>query len=104
PMGASRTLEGDRLRAAQERELMLTIMEIEGVEAVRVHLARPERSVFVREDAPPSASFMVRMARGRQLSESQVSDVDNLGAASVPGLAIEAVRIVDQHGRLLRDR
>ena len=101
PMGASRTLEGDRLRAAQERELMLTITEIDGVEAVRVHLARPERSVFVREDAPPSASVMVRMARGRQLSESQVSAVANLVAASVPGLAIEAVRIVDQHGRLL---
>src|SRR5690606_6886067 len=59
------------------------------------------RSVFVREDAPPSASVMVRMARGRQLSESQVSAVANLVAASVPGLAIEAVRIVDQHGRLL---
>src|SRR5690606_33559208 len=30
PMGASRTLEGDRLRAAQERELTLTIGEIDG--------------------------------------------------------------------------
>src|SRR5690554_6924686 len=89
PMGASRTLEGDRLRAAQERELMLTITEIDGVEAVRVHLARPERSVFVREDAPPSASVMVRMARGRQLSESQVSAVANLVAASVPGRSEE---------------
>src|SRR5690606_36794489 len=59
------------------------------------------RSVFVREDAPPSASVMIRMARGRQLSESQVSAMANLVAASVPGLAIEAVRIVDQHGRLL---
>lgn len=101
PMGASRTLEGDRLRAAQERELMLTIMEIDGVEAVRVHLARPERSVFVREDAPPSASVMVRMARGRQLADSQVTAIANLVAASVPGLSIDAVRIVDQHGRLL---
>jgi len=101
PMGASRTLEGDRLRAAQERELTLTIMEIDGVEAVRVHLARPERSVFVREDAPPSASVMLRMARGRQLADSQVSAITNLVAASVPGLAIDAVRIVDQHGRLL---
>ena len=34
------------------------------VEAVRVHLARPERSVFVREDAPPSASVMVWSGRG----------------------------------------
>lgn len=101
PMGASRTLEGDRLRAAQERELNLTIAEIDGVEAVRVHLAKPERSVFVREDAPPSASVMLRMARGRQLSDSQVTAIANLVAASVPGLAIDAVRIIDQHGRLL---
>jgi len=101
PMGASRTLEGDRLRAAQERELTLTIGEINGVEAVRVHLARAERSVFVRENAPPSASVMVRMASGRQLSDGQVTAIANLVAASVPGLSIDAVRIVDQHGRLL---
>jgi flagellar M-ring protein FliF len=101
PMGASRTLEGDRLRAAQERDLMLTIKEIDGVEAVRVHLARPERSVFVRDEVPPTASVMVRMARGRQLSESQVTAIANLVAGSVPGLAADSVRIVDQHGRLL---
>ncbi|AKH44166.1 flagellar M-ring protein FliF [Altererythrobacter atlanticus] len=101
PMGASRTLEGDRLRAANERELTLTISEIDGVEAVRVHLAQADRSVFVRDNIPPSASVMVRMARGRQLSDSQVMAIANLVAGSVPGLAAEAVRIVDQHGRLL---
>ncbi|MBT2133193.1 flagellar M-ring protein FliF [Croceibacterium sp. LX-88] len=103
PMGASRTLEGDRLRAAQERELTLTVAEIDGVEAVRVHLARPDRSVFVRDDAPPSASVMVRMAPGRQLADSQVTAIANLVAASVPGLTVDAVRIVDQHGRLLSE-
>lgn len=101
PMGASRTLEGDRLRAAQERELQLTIMEIDGVEGVRVHLARGERSVFVREEVPPTASVMVRMARGRQLSDSQVAAISNLVAGAVPGLSIDAVQIADQHGRLL---
>jgi flagellar M-ring protein FliF len=101
PMGASRTLEGDRLRAAKERELTLTIAEIDGVEGVRVHLAEADRSVFVRENIPPSASVMVRMARGRQLSAAQVTAIANLVAASVPGLAIDAVRIADQHGRLL---
>ncbi|MBB3033992.1 flagellar basal-body MS-ring/collar protein FliF [Alteriqipengyuania lutimaris] len=104
PLGASRTLEGDRLRAAQERELMLTIQEIEGVESVRVHVAKAERSVFVREDVAPSASIMVRMARGRQLADSQVAAIVNLVAGSVPGLSIDAVRVVDQHGKLLTDR
>jgi flagellar M-ring protein FliF len=101
PMGASRTLEGDRLRAAQERELTLTIMEIDSVESVRVHLAKPERSVFVRDNVPPTASVMVRMARGRQLADTQVTAIANLVAASVPGLSIDAVRIIDQNGRLL---
>ncbi len=101
PMGASRTLEGDRLRAARERELTLTIAEIDGVEAVRVHLGQAERSVFVRDTLPPSASVMVRMASGRQLADSQVLAIANLVAGSVPGLSIDAVRIVDQHGRLL---
>ena len=101
PMGASRTLEGDRLRAAQERELQMTIMEIDGVEAVRVHLAKGERSVFVRQEVPPTASVMVRLARGRQLADSQVTAIANLVAGAVPGLSIDSVRIADQHGRLL---
>ncbi len=62
PLGASRTMEGERLRVARERELMLTIKEIDGVEAVRVHLAQPEQSVFVRESTPPAASVMLRLA------------------------------------------
>ena len=104
PMGASRTLEGERLRAARERDLQMTIQEIDGVEAVRVHLAEAEQSVFVRDNLPPTASVMVRLANGRQLSESQTSAIVNLVAGSVPGLAPESVRIVDQHGRLLSDR
>lgn len=103
PMGASRGLEGQRLQAARERELELTMMEIDGVEAVRVHLAEPEKSVFVRENVPPSASVMVKLKNGRQLSESQVRAIVNLVAGSVPGLSIDAVRVVDQHGRLLSE-
>jgi flagellar M-ring protein FliF len=101
PLGASRTLEGERLKSAREHELQLTIMEIDGVEAVRVHLAEAAKSVFVREDTPPTASVMVRMARGRQLGASQVAAVVNLVAGSVPGLSPDAVRVADQHGRLL---
>lgn len=103
PMGASRTLEGERLRTARERELILTIQQIDGVESVRVHLAEGEKSVFVRDNVEPTASVMVRMARGRSLSESQVRAVVNLVAGSVPGLTPDKVRVVDQHGRLISD-
>jgi flagellar M-ring protein FliF len=103
PLGTSRTLEGERLRLARERELMLTIKEIDGIESVRVHLATPERSVFVRENNPPSASVMVRLVNGRNLSPDQVAAIVNLVAASVPGMSPDAVRVVDQNGRLLSD-
>jgi len=104
PLGASRTLEGERLRAAREHELMLTIKEIDGVQSVRIHLAEGEKSVFVRDNVAPSASVMVRLADGRQLSQGQVSAIVNLVAGSVPGLTPDAVRVIDQHGRLLTDR
>ncbi|ARU15962.1 flagellar basal-body MS-ring/collar protein FliF [Croceicoccus marinus] len=103
PLGASKTMEGERLRVARERELQMTIAEIEGVESVRVHLAEAERSAFVRENTPPSASVMVRLARGRQLADSQVRAIVNLVAASVPGMSVDAVRVADQQGRLLSD-
>ncbi|WP_332310350.1 flagellar basal-body MS-ring/collar protein FliF [Altererythrobacter lutimaris] len=101
PLGSSRTLEGERLRLARERELMMTIQEIDGINSVRVHLATPERSVFVRENSPPSASVMVRLSRSRSLSKDQVDAIVNLVSGSVPGLASDAVRVVDQNGRLL---
>lgn len=101
PLGVSRTLEGERLRLARERELMLTIKEIDGIEAVRVHLATPERSVFVRKNTAPSASVLIRLAKGRSLSKSQVDAIVNLVSGSVPGLEEDAVRVVDQNGRLL---
>jgi flagellar M-ring protein FliF len=101
PLGASRTMEGERLRLARERELMLTIREIDGVEAVRVHLATPERSAFIRQNGAPSASVMLRLASGRTLREEQVEAIVNLVSGSVPELSPDAVRIVDQNGRLL---
>jgi len=103
PLGSSRTLEGERMRLARERELMLTIQEIDGIEAVRVHLATPERSVFVRSSNPPSASVMLRLVSGRSLSQPQVEAIVNLVSGSVPGMTADAVRVVDQNGRLLSD-
>lgn len=103
PMGASKTLEGERMRSAREHDLQLTIGEIDGVDSVRVHLAEGEKSVFVRDNTPPSASVMVKMKTGRQLGESQVAAIVNLVAGSVPGLTPDAVKVIDQHGRLLSD-
>ena len=101
PMGASRTLEADRLRSALEQDLVLSITEIDGVETARVRIAQAEKSVFVREDTPSSASVMLRLVKGRQLTAGQVSAIRNLVASAVPAMTTDAVQVVDQNGKLL---
>ncbi len=104
PMGASRTLEADRLRSALEQDLVMSITEIDGVESARVRIAQAEKSVFVREDTPPSASVMLRLVKGRQLTPGQVAAIRNLVASAVPGLSTDAVQVVDQNGKLLSQK
>ncbi len=101
PMGASRAVEGERLRQARETELARSIGAIDTVAEARVHLATPEASVFVRDKAEPSASVIVKLQPGRSLSDAQVRSIVNLVASSVPGMNPDAVTIVDQMGALL---
>jgi flagellar M-ring protein FliF len=101
PMGVSRAVEGERLRQARETELAKSIGEIESVQDARVHLAMPESSVFVRDNAQPSASVIVRLEPGRSLTQAQVRSIVNLVASSVPGLKADQVTIIDQMGALL---
>ena len=101
PMGVSRAVEGERLRQARETELAKSIQEIEGVTDARVHLAMPENTVFVRDNAAPSASVIVRLAGNHTLAEAQVRSIVNLVASSVPGMKPDAVTIVDGAGTLL---
>lgn len=101
PMGVSRAVEGERLRQARETELARSIEEIDAIGEARVHLATPEASVFVRDNAAPSAAVIVKLQAGRSLSDAQVSSIVNLVASSVPGMKPDAVTIVDQSGGLL---
>jgi flagellar M-ring protein FliF len=101
PLGVSRAVEGERLRQARETEIAKSVKAIDAVQEARVHLAMPESSVFVRDNAAPSASVMVRLAAGRSLSQEQVRSIINLVASSVPGMKPDAVTIVDQAGELL---
>jgi flagellar M-ring protein FliF len=104
PMGVSRAVEGERLRQARETELARSIEEIDAVAEARVHLATPEASVFVRDNAAPSASVVLKLQGGRSLSDAQVSSIVNLVASSVPGMKPDSVTVVDQMGGLLTSK
>ena len=101
PLGASRAVEAERIRAAREADLSRTIEAIDVVQTARVHLAAEQPSVFVRTRTNAAASVMLTLAQGRTLGEDQVQASVNLVASSVPGLAPEGVSVIDQNGRLL---
>ena len=103
PMGASRAVEGEKLRSAREMDLARTIEAIDSVETAKVHLAVEPPSVFLRERTKPSASVMLRLAQGRQLTQQQVSAIVHLVASSIPELSPDDISLVDQNGRLLTD-
>ncbi|MDC1408010.1 flagellar basal-body MS-ring/collar protein FliF [Candidatus Puniceispirillum sp.] len=100
-MGSSRSVESARLKQSQEMELSRSISEIDLVISARVHLALPDKEVFVRQQAAPTASVFLQLARGRSLGRSQIDAILHLVAASVPSLSKENVSVVDQNGNLL---
>ena len=103
PLGASRSVESMKLKNVQEQELSRSIAEIRNIKAARVHLALPEKSVFIRNQMAPTASVFVTLKSGRELDQTQVRAITNLISASVPGMSQNDVSIIDQYGSLLSD-
>ena len=101
PLGVSRSVEGLKLRQAQEAELGKSITEISSIQSARVHLALPEKSVFVRDQTPPTASVFVSLKNGRKIDQTQVLASTNLVSSSVPAMSPSNVSIIDQFGNLL---
>ncbi len=101
PMGTSRSVEAVKIRNGLENELARSVNEISGILGARVHLAIPEKSVFVRERGKPTASVFVKLGAGRSLGENQIRAIVHLVSSSVPNLPSENVTVVDQHGNLL---
>ncbi|CAI8331984.1 MAG: Flagellar M-ring protein [Alphaproteobacteria bacterium UBA4588] len=100
-MGSSRSVEAMRLKQTQEMELARSIAEIDNVLSARVHLAIPEKEVFIRQESQPTASVFVQLAKGRVLGRTQVEAIIHLVSSSVPKLAKEDVSVIDHNGSLL---
>ncbi|RMG09137.1 MAG: flagellar M-ring protein FliF [Planctomycetota bacterium] len=86
---------------ALQGELARTISALEPVERAVVHIGRPRRSVFVRQQEKPTASVVLRLRPGRSLSARQLGGIRQLVAASVPGLEADRVSVLDASGAAL---
>jgi len=94
------TQHTDYIRAV-EGELAKSIEVIDGVVSARVHLAKPESSLFAAAKRQSSASVVLRVKSGRRLAPGSVGAIVHLVAGSVEGLAPDNVVVVDALGNLL---
>lgn len=99
--GQTQSQERVKIQRAIEGELTTTIQSLEGVKAVRVHLAMANQNGFFREQQKPSASVAITMHPGRTLDRGQIAGIVRLVSGSVPELAPKAVAVVDSSGSLL---
>lgn len=89
---------------AHQGELERTIGSIDAVKSVRVHITNPERSAFIKRDVLPSASVLLRLKPGAELTPPQIKGIANLVASSIERLTPENVTILDSHGNMLNEK
>jgi flagellar M-ring protein FliF len=88
-------------RRALEGELSKTLESLDGVNSAIVHVALPEDEVFVTDQAEPTASVLLDLAAGTQLSGEQIQAVTNLVSSSVENMTPEQVTVTDTSGQVL---
>lgn len=86
---------------ALESELASTLEALEGVSTAVVHVAIPKQEVFVSEEKAPSASVLLDLEPGANLSATQIQTVTNLVASSIEGMTPEQVTVADAAGEVL---
>lgn len=86
---------------ALQGELARTISEFPAVDRARVHLVLPAKSLFIEEQAEPSASVVMKMKGGEKLTEEQIQGIVNLVSLSVEGMQPDFVTVSDTKGEIL---
>lgn len=101
--GATELTQRVNYQRGLEGELARTINSLDAVEQSRVHIVIPEKALFREQQQPPSASVVLKLRPGSQLSEEQVRGIAHLVSRSVEGLDTKNITIVDTSGNILLD-
>lgn len=100
-MGLTEFAQKINFQRALQGELSRTILLLDGIQTVRVHLALPERSLFRGEQEQAKASVTLILKPGKDLSSATVLGIQRLVAGAVPDLSVGAVTVLDGTGRMV---
>ena len=88
-------------RRALEGEIARSVQTLNEIHSARVHLVTPERSLFIEEEKPATASVVLSLQAGHRLSPGQVAAIVHLVSSAVEGLSPNNVTLLDAAGVLL---
>jgi flagellar M-ring protein FliF len=102
-LGVSDFAQKINYRRALEGEISRTILQLDEVEGVRVHIVTPEKALFREDEKPPTASVVLKLKSGKPLARGVAQGIAHLIASSVEGMDASNVTIVDSRGTMLSD-
>lgn len=100
-VGQTEFVQKINYQRALQGELSRTITEFPSVESARVHLVIPQKSLFIEEELPPSASVVLNLGEGKKMTDKDVTAIVNLLTMSVEGLEKGRVSVADTKGTVL---
>ncbi len=100
-LGATEFQQKVQYQRALEGELVRLITQIATIETAKVTIAMPEKSLFINEEKPVTASVVIGLRSHTSLSSNGIETVLNLVAGAIPGLKPENVQISNTEGKLL---
>ncbi|MBY0452526.1 MAG: flagellar M-ring protein FliF, partial [Bdellovibrionaceae bacterium] len=86
---------------ALQGELIRAINTLTPVKQSKVILALPAKKTMMEDSAPPSASVVVELHAGKELSAEQVRGIRYLVANAVEGMDPERVSVIDERGKMM---
>tara|TARA_B110001454_G_scaffold219179_1_gene250818 strand:+ start:106382 stop:108037 length:1656 start_codon:yes stop_codon:yes gene_type:complete len=86
---------------ALQGELIRAINTLTAVKQSKVILALPNKKTFLEEGGKPSASVVVELHQGKELSAEQIRGVRYLVANAIEGMDPESVAVLDERGKML---
>jgi len=100
-IGISPFVQNVNLQRALQDEIAKSIQMIDGVGHARVHIVKPQHSLFTSQKEQTSASVVLQIKPGYKLGAANIAAITHIVAGSIEGLGSESVTVVDSQGRLL---
>jgi len=86
---------------ALEGELARSLEALSGILSAKVKLGQPKETIFTQKKAEVTASAVLTLREGSNLSQKQIAGVKSFIASAIPNLKIKNIKLINQHGNLL---